>query len=84
MRRSSNVVSLVLNEEDVSDKGTALFIAVAERSGGDLGTDAAILSLLYGVGVKSNSIVSGWTDEDWNQSMMYRSWCGNGGVMSLC
>ena len=32
---------------------------------------AAILSMLYGVGVKSNSIVSGWTDEDWNQSMMY-------------
>eukprot|EP00938_MAST-03A_sp_MAST-3A-sp1_P000488 g488.t1 len=26
-RRSSNVVSLVLNEEDLSDKGTALFIA---------------------------------------------------------
>ncbi len=26
-RRSSNVVSLVLNKEDVSEKGTALFIA---------------------------------------------------------
>ena len=26
-RRSSNIVSLVLNEEDLSDKGTALFIA---------------------------------------------------------
>ena len=32
---------------------------------------AAILSLLYGVGVRSNSIVSGWSDEDWIQSMMY-------------
>ena len=32
---------------------------------------AAILSILYGVNVKSNSITSDWSDEDWTQSMMY-------------
>jgi len=32
---------------------------------------AAILSLLYQVDVKSNSIVSGWSDEDWTQSVSY-------------
>ena len=32
---------------------------------------AAILSLLYEAGVKSKSIVNGWSDEDWTQSMMY-------------
>ena len=32
---------------------------------------AAILSLLHSVNVKSNSIVSGWSDEDWSHSMMY-------------
>ena len=32
---------------------------------------AVILSLLYGVDVKSNSIVSDWSDEDWSQSMVY-------------
>ena len=75
-RRSSNVVSLVLNEEDLSDKGTALFIAstLLQREAVETLVPmqaAAILSLLYGVDVRSNSIVSGWSDEDWTQSMMY-------------
>eukprot|EP00938_MAST-03A_sp_MAST-3A-sp1_P000489 g489.t1 len=75
-RRSSNVVSLVLNEEDLSDKGTALFIAstLLQREAVETLVPmqaAAILSLLYGVGVQSNSIVNGWSDEDWTQSMMY-------------
>ena len=75
-RRSSNVVSLVLNEEDLSDKGTALFIAATLLQREAVETlvpiqAAAILSLLYSVGVKSNSIVSGWSDEDWTQSMVY-------------
>ena len=75
-RRSSNVVSLVLNEDDLSDKGTALFIAstLLQREAAETLVPmqaTAILSLLYGVGVRSNSIVSGWSDEDWIQSMMY-------------
>ena len=75
-RRSSNVVSLVMNEDDVSDKGTALFIAATLLQREAVETlvpiqAAAVLSLLYRVDVKSNSIVSGWTDEDWTQSMMY-------------
>jgi hypothetical protein len=75
-RRSSNVVSLVLNEEDLSDKGTALFIAATLLQREAVETlvpmqAAVILSLLYGVDVRSNSIVSGWSDEDWTQSMMY-------------
>lgn len=75
-RRSSNVVSLVLNEDDVNEKGTALFIAATLLQREAVETlvpmqAAVILSLLYGAGVKSNSIVSGWSDEDWTQSMTY-------------
>jgi len=75
-RRSSNVVSLVLNEEDVMEKGTALFIAATLLQREAVETlvpiqAAAILSLLYSVDVKSNSIVSGWSDHDWSQSMVY-------------
>jgi hypothetical protein len=75
-RRSSNVVSLVMNKDDVSDKGTALFIAATLLQREAVETlvpiqAAAILSLLYNVDVKSNSIVSGWSDEDWIQSMTY-------------
>ena len=75
-RRSSNVVSLVLNDEDLSDKGTALFIAATLLQREAVETlvpmqAAAILSLLYSVGLKSNSIVNGWSDEDWTQSMVY-------------
>ena len=76
MRRSSKVVSLVMNKEDVSDHGTALFIATTLLQREAVETlvpiqAAAILSLLYQVDVKSNSVVSSWNDEDWNQSMMY-------------
>ena len=75
-RRSSNVVSLVMNKDDVSDKGTALFIAATLLQREVVETlvpvqAALILSVLYNVDVKSNSIVSGWSDEDWSQSMMY-------------
>ena len=75
-RRSSNVVSLVMNKDDVSEKGTALFIAATLLQREAVETlvpmqAAAILSLLYQVDVKSNSIVSGWSDEDWTQSITY-------------
>jgi hypothetical protein len=75
-RRSSNVVSLVMSKDDVSDKGTALFIAATLLQREAVETlvpiqAAAILSLLYQVDVKSNSIVSGWSDEDWTQSVAY-------------
>ena len=66
----------MLNEDDLSDKGTALFIAstLLQREAAETLVPmqaAAILTLLYGVDVQSNSIVSGWSDEDWTQSMMY-------------
>jgi hypothetical protein len=75
-RRSSNVVSLVMSKDDVSDKGTALFIAATLLQREAVETlvpiqAAAILSLLYQVDVKSNSIVSGWSDEDWTQNLTY-------------
>ena len=75
-RRSSNVVSLVLNADSVSDKGTALFIAATLLQRELVETlvplqDAGVLSILYAVGVKSNSMVSDWNDADWKQSMTY-------------
>jgi hypothetical protein len=75
-RRSSNVVSLIMNKDHVSDRGTALFIAATLLQREAVETlvpiqAAAILSLLYQVDVKSNSIVSGWSDEDWTQSITY-------------
>ena len=75
-RRSSNVVSLVLNEEDAMEKGTALFIAATLLQREAVETlvpiqATAILSLLYSVDVKSNSIVSSWSDQEWSQSMLY-------------
>ena len=75
-RRSSNVVSLVLDRDDLNEKGTALFIAATLLQREAVETlvpmqAVMILSLLYGVDVKSNSIVNGWSVEDWRQSMMY-------------
>jgi hypothetical protein len=75
-RRPSNIVSLVMSKDDVSDEGTALFIAATLLQREAVETlvpiqAAAILSLLYNVDVKSNSIVSGWSDADWTQSMTY-------------
>ena len=75
-RRSSNVASLVLNGDNLNEEGTGLFIAATLLQREEVETlvpikAAAILSLLYRVGVKSNSIVSGWSDEDWRQSMIY-------------
>ena len=75
-RRPSNVASLVLDTQDVKDKGTALFIAATLLQREAVETlvpiqAAAILSLLHSVNVKSNSIVSGWSDEDWSHGMVY-------------
>jgi len=75
-RRSSNVVSLVMDKNDVSDKGTALFIAATLLQRETVETlvpvqAAAVLSLLYTADVKSNSIVNGWSKKDWEQSMAY-------------
>ena len=74
--RPTNTATLVMNKDDVSDKGTALFIAATLLQREAVETlvpvqAAAILSLLYNIDVKSNSIVSGWSDEDWTQSMTY-------------
>jgi len=75
-RRSSNVVSLVMDNDNVSDEGTALFIAATLLQREAVETlvptqAAAILTLLYNVDVKSNSIVNGWSEEDWSQSMIF-------------
>ena len=77
-RRPSNVASLVLDTQDVKDKGTALFIAATLLQREAVETlvpmqSAVLLTLLYEVNVKSNSIVNGWTDVDWTQSMRNQS-----------
>ncbi len=75
-RRSTSVISLVMNRDGVSDEGTALFIAATLLQREAIETlvpmqAAMILSLLYKVDVKSNSMVNGWSDDDWTQSMTY-------------
>ena len=75
-RRSSNVASLVLSGDNLKEKGTALFIAATLLQREAVETmvpmqAAACLSLLYGADVKSNSIVSGWGEDEWIQSMVY-------------
>jgi len=76
-RRSSNVVSMVLSKDsNLSDKGTALFIAATLLQREAVETlvpmqAAVILTLLYKLGVKSNSIVNGWEEEDWTQTLFY-------------
>ena len=75
-RRSSSIVSLVMNEDAISDEGTSLFIAATLLQRELVETlvplqAAAVLTILYTAGVKSNSIVSDWSEADWKQSMMY-------------
>jgi hypothetical protein len=75
-RRSSNMMSLVMRNDAVSDKGTALFIAATLLQREAVETLVpmqafAILTLLYRVDVKTNSIVNGWNKEDWAHSMTY-------------
>ena len=75
-RRPSNVVSLVRDKSNLSDEGTALFIAATLLQREMVETlvpiqAAGIISVLYSLDIKSNSIVSGWTDTDWSQSMSY-------------
>ena len=65
-----------MNKADVSEEGTALFIAATLLQREAVETlvpiqAAAILSVLCKFGDKSNSIVSDWSDADWAQSMMY-------------
>jgi len=75
-RRSTNVVSLLQDPENLSDEGTALFIAATLLQREMVETlvpiqASAILSFLYFLDVKSNSVVSGWSEADWIQSMIY-------------
>jgi hypothetical protein len=75
-RRSTNVISLVINKDELSNQGTALFIAATLLQREAVETlvpiqASFVLSLLYQVEVKSNSLVSSWSDEDWTQSMIY-------------
>ena len=67
---------MVLNEDNTNEKGIALFIAATllQREAVETSVPmqaAAILSILYIIDVKSNSITSNWSDEDWTQSMVY-------------
>ena len=75
-RRSSTMFSLLTNKSNLSDKGTALFIAATLLQREAVETlvpiqASALLTFLYKIKVKSNSIVSGWNDEDWRVSMKY-------------
>jgi len=75
-RRTSNVIALLLTDNDIKDTGTALFIAATLLQRELVETFVPIqagvlLSVLYRASVKSNSIVSGWSEEDWQKTMMY-------------
>ena len=75
-RRPSNVVSLVQDKSNLSDDGTALFIAATLLQREMVETivpiqAAGIISFLYILDVKSNSLVNGWTNTDLFQSMSY-------------
>ena len=75
-RRPSNVVSLVQDKENLSDEGTALFIAATLLQREAVETlvpiqAAGVITILYNLDVKSNSIVNGWNMADWTQSMIY-------------
>ena len=75
-RRPSNVVSLVRDKSNLSDQGTALFIAATLLQREMVETlvpiqAAAILTLLYKVEVKSNAVVNGWENDDWIQTVFY-------------
>ena len=75
-RRPSNVVSLVRDKSNLSDQGTALFIAATLLQREAVETlvpiqAAVILTLLYKIDVKSNSIVIGWEEEDWTHTLLY-------------
>ena len=74
--RPSNIILLVLDDDSLKEKGTALFIAATLLQREVVETlvpmqAAVILSFLYAVDAKSNSIVNGWTQEDWTNSMVY-------------
>jgi len=76
VRRSTTVVSLVRDGENVSDENTALFIAsiLLQREMVETVVPIqamGILSFLYNLDVKSNAIVSDWSEKDWVQSMAY-------------
>ena len=73
--RPSRLTSLVA-DDDTLNQGTALFIAATLLQREAVETlvplqAALILTLLHTVGVKSNSIVNGWSQEDWTQCMIY-------------
>ena len=75
-RRPSNVVSLLQDKENLSDEGTALFIAATLLQREVVETivpiqAAGIISFLYTIDVMSNSIVNDWSEADWIQSMKY-------------
>ena len=72
-RRPSNVVSLVRDKSNLSDEGTALFIAATLLQREMVETlvpiqAAGIISILYILDIKSNSIVGDWTNTEWIQS----------------
>lgn len=75
-RRPSNVMLLLSDKSNVSDKGTSLFIAATLLQREVVETfvpiqAAVILTLLHKVNVKSNSVVNGWDHEDWTQTILY-------------
>lgn len=76
VKRPTNINALVTSKSNVSEKGTALFIAATLLQRESVETlvpvqAAAILSVLYVVDLKSNSMVSSWSEQDWIQSVVY-------------
>ena len=64
------------DKSSLSDKGTALFIAATLLQREAVETlvplqAAVLLTLLYNVDLKSNSIVYGWEEDDWTNTILY-------------
>lgn len=78
-KRTSSVYNLVQNLKTKSPKerhGTALFIVATLLQREMIETivpiqSFGVLSVLYWVDVKSNSLVSGWDSSDYHQALMY-------------
>lgn len=80
IQRSTSVFTLLRDRENLSDRGTALFIAATLLQREMIETfvpiqAAGVLSFLYTVlnSSKSNSIVVDWEDSDYVRSMIYIS-----------
>jgi len=78
-KRTSSVYKLVQDLDNKSAderRGTALFIAATLLQRELMETiipiqSLGMISVLYSLNIKSNSLVSGWSNEEYHQAMMY-------------